>query len=55
MGMEIEGWIGIGRPPFASIRWLMDVFVESGIAEEEDLPHLEQVFGWLAWEGEERD
>ena len=41
----------IGRrsvlPPIESIQHLFDVFIEGGWAEEEDLPHLDQIHSWL--------
>lgn len=37
------------EPPFKSIQYLLDVFIENGYAEEEDVPHLDEIHSWLWW------
>ena len=35
------------RVPIESIQYLVDVFIEGGYAEEEDLDHLDAIYMWL--------
>lgn len=43
------------RPaPLESIQYLFDVFIEGGYAEEEDIPHLDEIHAWLLWEHDTR-
>lgn len=42
-------------PPIESIQYLMDVFIEGGYAEEEDLDHLDAIHMWLRDEEKARD
>lgn len=42
-------------PPIDSIQYLVDVFIEGGYAEEEDLDHLDAIHMWLRDEEKARD
>lgn len=42
-------------PPIDSIQYLIDVFIEGGYAEEEDLDHLDAIHMWLRDEEKARD
>ena len=42
-------------PPIESIQYLVDVFIEGGYAEEEDLDHLDAIHMWLRDEEKARD
>lgn len=42
-------------PPIESIQYLVDVFIEGGYAEEEDLDHLDAIHLWLRDEEKARD
>lgn len=42
-------------PPIESIQYLVDVFIEGGYAEEEDLDHLDAIHMWLRSEEKARD
>lgn len=41
--------------PIESIQYLIDVFIEGGYAEEEDLDHLDTIHMWLRSEKQARD
>lgn len=43
----VDGVYGVA-PPEESIKWILDLVVENGIASEpEDVPHVDNVYGWL--------
>lgn len=42
-------------PPIESIQYLVDVFIEGGYAEDEDLDHLDAIHYWLRDEEKARD
>lgn len=42
-------------PPIESIQYLIDVFIEGGYAEEEDIDHLDAIFMWIESEEKARD
>lgn len=42
-------------PPIESIQYLVDVFIEGGYAEDEDLDHLDAIHMWLRSEEKARD
>lgn len=42
-------------PPLESVQYLVDVFIEGGYAEDEDLDHLDAIHMWLRSEEKARD
>lgn len=46
--------MGIMKTPIDSIQYLLDVFIEGGYAEEEDLEHIDAVHSWLKEENQKK-